>query len=335
MHTIKTNNYDQFHCIAGDCPQSCCLGWQIVIDDDSLEKYENFPGPFAGRLFNSIDWEEGCFKQCGRRCEMLNDDNLCDLQIEGGEEALCETCRRYPRHIEEFEGVREYSLSLSCPEAARIILSRRDHIEFTENDDDKEDDFEEFDYLLYTKLEDARDVIFEIIQDRTLGFDKKAGILTAFGRKLQEDLDRDALFDMDDTIEKFRGPKETLPQDDAWKKKKHFKMLSKLEVLNEEDWPVLVKNADIQWKDLSLTPEEEIQAEQLLMFFFYTYFCGAVYDDMIFSKVMLSVLSVYWIFQIDRAKEKGDLVTTAYTYAREVEHSDLNLDDLEEWMAKI
>ena len=43
---------------------------------------------------------------------------------------LCDTCRRYPRHIEEFEGMREISLSLSCPEAARIILSQKDPVTF-------------------------------------------------------------------------------------------------------------------------------------------------------------------------------------------------------------
>ena len=55
---------------------------------------------------------------------MLNDRNLCDLVIEKGEDWLCETCSRYPRHVEEFEGLREWSLSLSCPVAAEIMLKR-------------------------------------------------------------------------------------------------------------------------------------------------------------------------------------------------------------------
>ena len=37
---------------------------------------------------------------------------------------FCKTCRQYPRHEEEYENVRELSLSLSCPEAARMILSQ-------------------------------------------------------------------------------------------------------------------------------------------------------------------------------------------------------------------
>ena len=74
-------------------------------------------------LRNSIDWEEECFYQNNRRCAFLNDENLCDLYKELGPDSLCDTCRLYPRHTEEYEGLRELSLSLSCPEAARIILS--------------------------------------------------------------------------------------------------------------------------------------------------------------------------------------------------------------------
>ncbi|MCR4960429.1 MAG: flagellin lysine-N-methylase [Lachnospiraceae bacterium] len=331
MHYVKTTNYDKFKCIADKCPETCCAGWQIVIDDESLKKYANMRGPFSGRLLNEVNFSEGCFKQYGKRCAMLNDDNLCDLITECGEDALCYTCAMYPRHVEEYEGVREYSLSLSCPEAARMILENKEKLEFIEWDDDEEDDFEDFDYLIYTKLEDARDVIYKIIQDRSLSFYRKADILTAFGLKLQEKIDNDEIFDMDDVIDEFAGDVTTLPGDDLWKKNEHITLLNKLEVLYG-DWQGYIGKAYEMNEEPVLTEEEEIQAEQLLMFFFYVYFCGAVYDDMIKSKVLMSVMSVYWIFKIDRAMEKPDIIKTAYLYAREVEHSDLNLDDLEDML---
>ena len=31
--------YDRFACIADRCEETCCAGWQIVIDEDALEKY--------------------------------------------------------------------------------------------------------------------------------------------------------------------------------------------------------------------------------------------------------------------------------------------------------
>lgn len=336
MQYIKTTNFDKFKCVAGDCPMSCCKGWQIVIDDESLLEYSRTEDDFTERLVNSIDWEEGVFEQCNGDCMMLNKDGLCDLIIARGEEALCETCTKYPRHMEEYEGIREYSLSLSCPEAARIILENENKIDFIQWEDDEEDDFEDFDYLLYTKLEDARqNVIFPLVQNRTRSFEWKCGVLMEFGLRLQDFVDRDELFEMDDYIWKLAEDVkseeglDSLIKCDDWKNKELFDKLDRLEVLAKE-WPDTLKKTKMNWtENLELTEKEEIQAEQLLMFFFYVYFEGAVYDNWIYSKVMMSILSVYWIFETDRAKDKPDIIKSAYLYAREVEHSDFNLEELE------
>ena len=68
MRYIKPGYYDDFVCIAGACPATCCAGWQIVIDEESLQTYGNVQGEFGRRLRNSIDWMEGCFYQYDRRC---------------------------------------------------------------------------------------------------------------------------------------------------------------------------------------------------------------------------------------------------------------------------
>ena len=39
MRYLKPHYYDKFVCTAGDCPDSCCAGWQIMIDETSLERY--------------------------------------------------------------------------------------------------------------------------------------------------------------------------------------------------------------------------------------------------------------------------------------------------------
>ena len=74
-------------------------------------------------------------------CAFLNEENLCDLYKALGPDALCDTCKSYPRHTEEYEGLRELSLSLSCPEAAKIILSCKEPVRFLEEETDEEDDF--------------------------------------------------------------------------------------------------------------------------------------------------------------------------------------------------
>ena len=108
--------------------------------------------------------EEGAFRQYEKRCAFLNEENLCDLYIEGnGSGMFCKTCRLYPRHVEEFEGLREISLSLSCPEAANLILGCEEPVRFLEAENpDREETYEDFDFFLFTKLEDARTLIFQI-----------------------------------------------------------------------------------------------------------------------------------------------------------------------------
>lgn len=91
-----------------------------------LKKYKKVTGSFRKRLRKSINWKEGTFKQDkNKRCAFLNDENLCDMYIALGEKSLCRTCKMYPRHVEEFEDVREMTLSVSCPEVARILLGKK------------------------------------------------------------------------------------------------------------------------------------------------------------------------------------------------------------------
>ena len=136
MIYTRPDYFSEFHCIADKCPETCCAGWQIVIDDKTLKKYQHFKGSFRNRLHNDIDWKEHIFHQYDRRCAFLNDENLCDIYRVLGADALCDTCRLYPRHTEEYEGLRELSLSFSCPEATKIILSCKEPIRFLEEETD-------------------------------------------------------------------------------------------------------------------------------------------------------------------------------------------------------
>lgn len=377
MRYMKPHYYDAFRCIANQCPETCCAGWQIVIDEDSLEKYSRIENSFGNRIRNSVDWTEGIFYQYDRRCAFLNEQNLCDLQSELGEEALCDTCRRYPRHVEEYEGLREYSLSLSCPVAAAMILKEKEPVTFQEWETDEEDEFEEFDFLMFTQLEDARDVIFQIIQNREIDLRIRMKKILNFGRKLQKCIDEERSYDVDGIIEFYRvwseegwrkdrekeenGENEAAEEIPYDRMVKNFSVFYKMEHLHskwtkrlDDTWKVLYEKGESYYRDIwnqfhiaygyhSVNKKEwERTGEQLLMFFVYTYFCGAVYDDMIYTKIALSVFSVVWIqefFMVLWITRQGkasmeEMIETAYSYAREVEHSDLNLDILEEWLDK-
>ena len=73
--------------------------------------------------------------------------------------------------------------------------------------------------------------------------------------------------------------------------------------------------------------------EQLMVYFVFTYFCGAVYDDNIIGKMQTAVVSTMLIQELAIAKwiEQGEnldfygFVDIAHRVSRELEHSDLNL----------
>ncbi len=207
MQYITPTYYDEFRCIGGECPHTCCGGWQIMIDEDTLEHYRQMPGADGEWIRQQVNWEEGCFNQKDGRCACLDDDGLCRILLRTGNESdWCHTCRTYPRHIEEFEGVREISLGLSCPEAARIILERTEPVTFEMREDDEPDEeYEDFDYLLYTKLVDARRELIALAQDRRRPVELRLALVWEYGDRLQAQYDRGEVFLMDDTIEELRG----------------------------------------------------------------------------------------------------------------------------------
>lgn len=50
MKFIKPNFYDAFHCTAAACSDTCCAGWEIDVDPDTVEYYENLEGELGDRL---------------------------------------------------------------------------------------------------------------------------------------------------------------------------------------------------------------------------------------------------------------------------------------------
>lgn len=210
MRIVYPDTYHEFECAADKCPSTCCKGWQIAIDDKSLEEYERYVGHFSGRLQNGIDWNEGCFKQDeDGRCMMLNKDNLCEMVLNMGEEHLCPTCALYPRHVEEFEGLREWSLSMSCPIAASLILGRKEPVHFIEERNEDDDplikEFADFDFLLFTELEDARQVIYAMLQNREMPIGARVNALMQMSLQLQICVEENRISNMQDIVKIYAG----------------------------------------------------------------------------------------------------------------------------------
>lgn len=358
--------YDEFKCIADKCEATCCAGWQIMIDDNSFEKYRRYEGTFKTALHANINWKEQCFKQkINGRCSFLNKNNLCDMQLAMGENNLCKICGEYPRHIEEFENVREVMLSVSCPVVAEMLMSNKKMVTLISREDEQTEEFEEFDELFYSLLNDARDVIISVVQNRTLPIDLRMYLTLAIAHDLQGRINRGQFFSFDEVFEKYMNPK-------VWKKAEHklcefhnkkitkcnytrkiYKELYKLEhlvpgyglYLRKTEQTLYGRGVDFYcktddlFKSWCLKNEYnlDIKTEQLLVYFIYTYFCGSVYDGAAYDKAYMCVMSPFLIYEMAKAKwienkmhlSQHDLIKIVYTFSRELEHSDINLDRFE------
>lgn len=127
MQTACPDYYPQFRCIAERCRHNCCIGWEIDVDEDTLAAYRAVGGAMGERLAKSIalNGDAPHFILGEReRCPFLNDKNLCDLILYGGEDMLCQICTDHPRYRGFFSARTEIGVGLCCEEAARLILTK-------------------------------------------------------------------------------------------------------------------------------------------------------------------------------------------------------------------
>jgi len=53
---LRTLDYEeQFHCLAGRCPHSCCIGWEVVLDEDHAQRYLTGDDPLSRRAAGRFD----------------------------------------------------------------------------------------------------------------------------------------------------------------------------------------------------------------------------------------------------------------------------------------
>ena len=237
--------YKKFNCIADKCPDTCCGKWQIVIDDDSLERYQEYDGDYRPELHRKVNWKEGVFRH-GRsgKCAFLRDDMLCDMYIHMGKDSLCTTCREYPRHTEEFENVREISLSLSCPEVARILMNITDKVTFVTEEDDEDEVFDDFDYFLYSNLEDIREAILNVIQDRSVDIRSRIERVIQIGASAQRHYDEGDLVMWDECEEQDKPEIHGEHEEYMLLQKQAMFLIEDLELLYDDWDDVLIESQE-------------------------------------------------------------------------------------------
>lgn len=145
LKITEPDYFNRFKCIGGKCEDSCCIGWDIDIDEVTYNTYlketdKEFKDLFSKNMYKnkecmneSVDYGKIKLKS-DKRCPFLNDCNYCRIHSDLGEENLSNTCSHFPRVLNKVDDEYEISLDLACPEAARIILNKKDGIKFCRND---------------------------------------------------------------------------------------------------------------------------------------------------------------------------------------------------------
>ncbi len=166
MLYVYPDYYKAFKCISRDCRHSCCIGWEIDIDEATALRYKNTEGELGERLRRSIAWESPphFILGDGERCPFLNGDSLCDLICVGGDGMLCGICRDHPRFRCELPGRVEIGLGLCCEAAGALILGRKEPTVL--------------EYSAPTECEDEiialRDELIGILQNRVKSIEERA-----------------------------------------------------------------------------------------------------------------------------------------------------------------
>ncbi len=310
MKLTKPSFFDTFRCIAGHCPDSCCKEWDVLIDPDKAAFYRALPGPLGDRLRQVMTEEDGQTYMLieDGRCPMWRDDGLCRIQAQLGEDALCQTCRDFPRLTHDYGDFVEKGLELSCPEATRIILANP-HLEMVTAElpggEAPEYDTEAMEVLLRT-----RDVMRNILADDSRPVNETLAIALMYGYQAQAELDgaEEMPFDIESALNEahqFAVPGNVQSMLDFFKD---------LEILTDA-WPArLGAPAPSGWMPAHRT---------LARYFVDRYYLQAVSDYDLISRIKLMVISCLMVMILG-----GDMVATAQLYSKEIENSIDNVEAL-------
>lgn len=297
MKIVKPTFYKNFKCIAGDCPDSCCQGWEVDADSDSLEYYKTLDNSLEIKkridsVLSKDEFDNTIFTLAPKkRCPFLNDENLCDMHIAIGGEHTPYTCRTFPRFIYDFGATREIGISFSCPVASDMMYNTESFDFETEVNSDlptlNDIDAEKY-FLLYKGRAEA----YKIAKDKNKSIRERLNDLLDLGVLLKEKL---------------------FPYDEGGDDIAFFDVFKNPELINPE-WKEKVENFSL--KQVSDTQSNE----NILMYFLYKYLMQAVYDDDALSKIKMAVLGVLINTYF------GEDSWTVHLWSKETEHSQYNMD---------
>jgi len=185
MKIYRLNYVKNFQCDGKACGSRCCRDWRIVLDEETREKFLRLPAADRQNIFQHVDESAQAFKMLrSGACPFLDENFLCKLQLQHGEEFLTAICQSFPRVTYKLDAeIFLQAMTLTCPVAAIEILLHKEPITFEIVDELKARqvfDFTEKISLPAEKfLNRQRDAI-KILQHRDLSINQRLENLCEF-----------------------------------------------------------------------------------------------------------------------------------------------------------
>ena len=306
MIVVKPAFYDRFTCLAGACPDSCCQEWEVDIDDSTAQAYLALQGELGQRLRQVMRQEGGsyCMTIENRRCPMWRKDGLCEIQAQLGHDALCQTCRQFPRLRHDYGVYVELGLEMSCPEAARLLFSPYKWVEEAVPGGQAECDPVWLDILL-----ESRKQALDFLQSSPLPMGQKLAVLLLYAYDVQAALDGEALPPLDPTACLESAKKYGKSSDTSG----FYPFFLSLEILTP------------RWKALLETRPEAVPCKAdlayLMKYFISRYWLQAVADGELTPWVKFMVAACLLVNALGE-----DTAAVAQLFSKEIENDPDNMD---------
>ena len=294
--------YRAFQCIAGACPDSCCKEWTVDVDDSAAAYYRSLEGALGDRLRSVLqDTEDGTIMEIeDGRCPMWRQDGLCRIHAELGHDALCKTCREFPRLRHDYGDFVELGLELSCPAAAKLILNGGAML----SEDVSGGEEPEYDPEVMAILKESRQQALAVLEDYPLPQALAVILLYAHDVQAQIDGEEAVVFQPDALLDEAKGYVGKADVDGI------FRFFTGLEILTE-DWAKMLANApaQIRW------------SKPLMQYLIGRYWLQAVSDFDLICRVKFMVTACILVGSLE-----GDFLRAAQLFSKEIENDAENVE---------
>ncbi len=292
MKIYAPSYYKDFACIADRCKHSCCIGWEIDVDEDTYMYYKEIGGAFGTRLLGNIESDAQSAHFCldkDERCPFLNRQGLCDIITTLGEDALCQICADHPRFRNFYADRTEIGLGLCCEAAAELILN--------------------FPEKMTVELIEDDGIVEEKDEDEATFFSFRARVLSVVQNR-----EKTLAARMEDLCA-FCGLKEDQVDLDTWRP-----VYLKLERLDDA-WTQVLSAA----RKNAYMPTD-LQREQLLCYFIYRHTADGIYDGSLQARLQFCLHAAALICAL--STDASSFLDIARMYSAEIEYSEENIKKL-------